>query len=101
MKKKFMLAVAAIFAAASLSLSSCGGSPAEKMVDIYKDATEQFKGASSKDELREIKKEAEAKIEEVVRKNSDYKETNAEENAAMLEAINEFKKAYKEAKKKF
>lgn len=100
MKKKFMLAVAAIFAAASLSLSSCGGSPADKIVDIYKDATEQFKGASSKDELKEIKKDAEAKIEEVALKNLDYKETDAEEDA-MKEAKKEFKKAYKEAKKKF
>ena len=100
MKKKFMLAVAAIFAAASLSLSSCGGSPADKVVDIYKDATEQLKGASSKDELKEIRKDAEAKIEEVVRKNLDYKQTDAEEDA-MIEAEKEFEKAYKEAKKKF
>ena len=100
MKKKFMLAVAAIFAAASLSLSSCGGSPADKIVDIYKDATEQFKGASSKDELKEIKKDAESKIEEVVLKNLDYKETDAEK-VAMKEAKKEFKDAYKEAKKKF
>lgn len=100
MKKKFMLAVAAIFAAASLSLSSCGGSPADKVVDIYKDATEQFKGASSKDELKGIKKDAEAKIEEVILKNLDYKETDAEKDA-MKEAKKEFKAAYKDAKKKF
>lgn len=100
MKKKFMLAVAAIFAAVSLSLSSCGGSPADKVVDIYKDATEQFKGASSKDELKEIKKDAEAKIEEVILKNLDYKETDAEKDA-MKEAKKEFKAAYKDAKKKF
>ena len=95
-----MLAVAAIFAAASLSLSSCGGSPADKVVDIYKDAAEQFKGASSKDELKEIKKDAEAKIEEVILKNLDYKETDAEKDA-MKEAKKEFKAAYKDAKKKF
>ena len=95
-----MLSVAAIFAAASLSLSSCGGSPADKIVDIYKDATEQFKDASSKDELKEIKKDAESKIEEVVLKNLDYKETDAEK-VAMKEAKKEFKDAYKEAKKKF
>lgn len=95
-----MLAVAAIFAAASLSLSSCGGSPADKIVDIYKDATEQVKDASSKDELKEIKKDAESKIEEVVLKNLDYKETDAEK-VAMKEAKKEFKDAYKEAKKKF
>ena len=100
MKKKFMLAVAAIFAAASLSLSSCGGSPADKIVDIYKDATELVKDASSKDELKEIKKDAESKIEEVVLKNLDYKETDAEK-VAMKEAKKEFKDAYKEAKKKF
>lgn len=100
MKKKFMLAVAAIFAATSLSLSSCGGSPADKIVDIYKDATELVKDASSKDELKEIKKDAESKIEEVVLKNLDYKETDAEK-VAMKEAKKEFKDAYKEAKKKF
>ena len=100
MKKKFMLSVAAIFAAASLSLSSCGGSPADKIVDIYKDATELVKDASSKDELKEIKKDAESKIEEVVLKNLDYKETDAEK-VAMKEAKKEFKDAYKEAKKKF
>ena len=100
MKKKFMLAVAAIFAAASLSLSSCGGSPADKIIDIYKDATELVKDASSKDELKEIKKDAESKIEEVVLKNLDYKETDAEK-VAMKEAKKEFKDAYKEAKKKF
>ena len=100
MKKKFMLAVAAIFAATSLSLSSCGGSPADKIVDIYKDATELVKDASSKDELKEIKKDAESKIEEVVLKNLDYKETDAEK-VAMKEAKKEFKDAYKDAKKKF
>ena len=100
MKKKFMLAVAAIFAATSLSLSSCGGSPADKIVDIYKDATELVKDASSKDELKEIKKDADSKIEEVVLKNLDYKETDAEK-VAMKEAKKEFKDAYKEAKKKF
>lgn len=100
MKKKFMLAVAAIFAAASLSLSSCGGSPVDKVVDIYKDATEQFKGASSKDEVKEIKKEAESKIEVIILKNLDYKATDAEEDA-MKEAKKEFKAAYKDAKKKF
>lgn len=100
MKKKFMLAVAAIFAATSLSLSSCGGSPADKIIDIYKDATELVKDASSKDELKEIKKDAESKIEEVVLKNLDYKETDAEK-VAMKEAKKEFKDAYKEAKKKF
>lgn len=100
MKKKFMLAVAAIFATTSLSLSSCGGSPADKIVDIYKDATELVKDASSKDELKEIKKDAESKIEEVVLKNLDYKETDAEK-VAMKEAKKEFKDAYKEAKKKF
>ncbi len=98
MKKKFMLAVAAIFAATSLSLSSCGGSPVDKVIDIAQDATEQFKNASSLDELKKMKKDAESKIQEVMLKNLDFEPTDAEIDA-MIESRKEFKAAYKKAKK--
>lgn len=98
MKKKFMLAAIAIFAAAAISLSSCGGSPADKAINLCKEATEQVKNAKSYDELREIKNDFKAKAEQLEASCPDFKPTK-EERKAIGEAMEAFDDAYREAKR--
>lgn len=97
MKKISMLA-AAVLVATSISLSSCGGTPAEKAVSMIKDATEQVKKAKSYDELQEIEEDLEAKLEKLEESNKDYEPTDADEDA-VKEAMKSFNDAWREAKR--
>lgn len=94
--KKFMLAVA-VFAVASISLASCGGSnPADKAVKILNDATEQVKKAKSADEIMTISVDAMKKISDLQEANKDFKGTEADEKK-VNEAGEAFQKACEEA----
>lgn len=98
MKKKLMLCAAAVFAAATISLSSCGGNPADKAVSLFKGATEQVKNAKSYDELQEIEENLEAKLEKLEESNKDFEPTD-EQIEAMNDAEDAFNEVWREAKR--
>ena len=91
-----MLCVAAAFAAATITLSSCGGNPADKTVRLLNEATEQVKKAKSYDELKNIEKTLEDKLEKLEEGNKDFEPTEKQEEA-MREAMKSFQKAWREA----
>lgn len=94
--KKFMLAVA-VFAVASISLASCGGSnPADKAVKILNDATEQVKNAKSADEIMTISADVMKKMSDLQKENKDFEGTEADEKK-VTEAGEAFQKACEEA----
>lgn len=95
MKRNFFLAAAAIIAAASISLSSCSN-PADKAINLFKDATEQVKNAKSNDELQAIENDLETKLDKLENDNKDF-EPNEKEAAAILSAADEFQAAWEEA----
>ena len=97
MKKKLMLCAAAIFAAATLSLTSCSKNPADKVISLYENAAKQVKNADSRDEIKEIDDKLNMEIMEVVMKNKDFKPTDAQDDA-MKDAQKAYKKAKREAK---
>lgn len=88
-----MLAAAAIFAAATLSLSSCGN-PASKVEGLYKDAAKKVEKAESYDEIKEIDEKLQLQVMEIGMKNKDFEPTEEQE-----EAIKEARKAYRNAKR--
>ncbi len=98
MKKKLMLCAAAVFAAATISLSSCGGNPADKAVSLFKEATEQVKNAKSYDELQEIEKDLEAKLEKLEDSNKDFEPTD-EQSEAIKNAEDDFNNVWRQAKR--
>ncbi len=98
MKKKIMLCAAAIFAAATIALSSCGGNPVDKAVNLFKEATEQVNNAKSYDELQEIEKDLEAKLEKLEESNKDFKPTD-EQRETIRNAEEDFNKVWREAKR--
>ncbi|OKY86006.1 MAG: hypothetical protein BHV69_03625 [Bacteroidales bacterium 52_46] len=98
MKKKLMLCAAAVFAAATISLSSCGGNPVDKAVSLFKEATEQVKNAKSYDELQDIEGDLEAKLEKLEDSNKDFEPTDAQKDA-VKDAQKAYNKAKREAKK--
>lgn len=98
MKKKFMLCAAAVFAAATIALSSCGGNPVDKAVSLFNEATEQVKNAKSYDELQDIEKDLEAKLEKLEESNKDFKPTD-EQREAIRDAEKEFNKVWRKAKR--
>lgn len=98
MKKKFMLSLAALFAAASLTITSCGSNPADKVVGMLKDATEQVQKAKSIDELEAIEDKLEDNIDKIVDANEDFKPTDEQQNA-LREAKREFDKAWRKARR--
>lgn len=98
MKKKLMLCAAAVFAAATISLSSCGGNPVDKAVSLFKEATEQVKNAKSYDELQSIEGNLEAKLEKLEDSNKDFEPTD-EQREAIQNAEEDFNEAWRAAKR--
>lgn len=98
MKKKLLLVSAAVFAAAIISLSSCGGSPANKAVNFFKEATEQVKNAKTIDELEEIEEKLEDQLDKLEDSAKDFKPTE-EEQQALVEAADDFQKEWRQAKR--
>lgn len=98
MKKKIMLCAAATFAAATIALSSCGGNPVDKAVSLFKEATEQVNNAKSYDELQEIEKDLETKLEKLEESNKDFKPTD-EQREAIRNAEEDFNEAWRAAKR--
>ena len=93
-----MLGAAAIFAAATISLSSCGGSPADKAVNFFKEATEQVKNAKTIDELEEIEEKLEDQLDKLEDSAKDFKPTDKEQEA-LIEAADAFQKEWRQAKR--
>lgn len=93
-----MLCAAAIFAAATLSLTSCSNNPADKVISLYENAAKQVKNADSKDEIKDIDDKLNMEVMEVVMKNKDFEPTDAQEDA-MKDARKAYKQAKREAKK--
>lgn len=94
MKKKFMLCASAIFAATTLSLTSCSKNPADKAVSLFENAAKQVKNADSKDEIKEIDDKLNLEIKEFIMKNKDFRPTEAQ-----VDAINDAQKDYNDAKR--
>ena len=85
--KKIKLALCAALAVAALSLTSCKNC-VEKEIEVYKEATEKVKGAQSKSDIREIKREVEKKVSEIMAADlEEYNElTSIRENKQKLDA---------------
>lgn len=89
-----MLCAAAIFAATTLSLTSCSKNPADKAVSLFENAAKQVKNADSKDEIKEIDDKLNLEIKEFIMKNKDFRPTEAQ-----VDAINDAQKDYNDAKR--
>ena len=100
MKKKLFLAVAAIIATASLSLSSCSSNPADQVISLYEKAAKEVTKADSKKEINDIDDKLDKDIMEIVRNNLDFEPTDAQDDA-LKNARAAYREAKREAKKKF
>ncbi|MGM9845620.1 MAG: hypothetical protein ACI30K_05265 [Muribaculaceae bacterium] len=92
--KKIKLTLCAALAVAALSLTSCKNC-VEKEIEVYKEATEKVKGAQSKSDIREIKREVEKKVSEIIAGDlAEYAElTSIEENKQKIDAAEDEWKA--------
>ena len=96
MKKKFMLAAVAIFAAAAISLPSCGGSsPADAVVKMYEEATEQAKKATTQSEATAIEDQLYERIEKYCEEHGISKDY--EPSANELKKLHDAEKNFYEA----
>lgn len=93
-----MLCAAAIFAAATFSLTSCSKNPADKVISLYENAEKQVKNADSRDEIKEIDDKLNMEVFEIAMKNKDFEPTDAQKDA-VKDAQKAYNKAKREAKK--
>lgn len=93
-----MLCAAAIFAAATLSLTACSKNPADKVISLYENAAKQVKNADSRDEIKEIDDKLNMEVFEIAMKNKDFEPTDAQKDA-VKDAQKAYNKAKREAKK--
>lgn len=101
MKKKLMLAAAAVLTATSLSLSSCSKDPVDKAISIYEDGLEEVSKVSGSEEADEVLDKVREKIDksgldwEYVRE--ELRDENREKYDELMKADEDFQKAYKDA----
>lgn len=91
--KKFFIALACVF---TLTLTSCSKSPASEVVSIINQTTKQIEKAQSAEEMMQIARDIDAKMNEMESKYSDYKPTEKDEKA-VNEAYTKLEEAVKEA----
>lgn len=96
-----MLGLAAVLAATTISLTSCGGgNPAQEVINKTKEATEQMKNAKSQEEALEIANKYQEDMEKLSKELEGYEATPTEQQAA-LKATMEFMEAAQAADEKF
>lgn len=99
MRKKFMLGLAAVFAAASMSLTSCSGDPADKAADIFRDAAQKLENADTHEEIRDIAEELNDKGEALEAQYPDFR-PDASQKEKIRAAEKEYRAARKAAKRR-
>lgn len=92
--KKIMLAVAALIVATSITLTSCSNA-GDKVIGLYKDATEQLKDAKNLKEADEIDKKLSEELKVIYESNKDFKPSESQ-NKKYGEAVDAYNKAYNE-----
>lgn len=101
MKKKLMLAVAAILAATSISLSSCSKDPVDKAISIYEDGLEEVSKVKGSEKANEVLDKVREKIDksgldwEYVRE--ELRDENRKKYDELMKASEDFHKAYQDA----
>lgn len=98
--KKIKLTLCAALAVAALSLTSCKNC-VEQEIEVYKEATEKVKGAKTKYDIRDIKKEVDKKVSEIMARDlEEYVElTSIRENKQKIDAAEDEWKAARDKRK--
>jgi len=89
MKKKFMLAVAAVLTATATTLSSCGGNSASDAIGFLKNTTEEIEKLTK--EVEKLTEETEKRLDKTL--GSD----NSELTEAQEDSIKAHRKLFREA----